>query len=69
MGLALRNLSSRMFTLKRGTVVAHITAVNKVPPQLAPSIITKASSVNTHSSAYQSVEVEIERKPMNPDAP
>ena len=69
MGLALRNLSSRTVTLKRGTVVAHITATKKVPPQLAPRLITKAFSVNTHSSAYPSVEVEIERKPTNLDVP
>ena len=35
-GLALRNLSSRTGTLKRGTVVAHISAANKVLSKLAP---------------------------------
>ena len=50
MGLALKNLSSRTATLKRGTVVAHITGVNKVPLQLAARLITKEFSVNTLSS-------------------
>ena len=31
-GLALRNLSSRTVTLERGTVVAHISAVNEILP-------------------------------------
>ena len=48
MGLALRNLLSRTVTLKRGTIVAHIAADNKVPPKLAPRIVMKASSINAH---------------------
>ena len=69
MGLALRNLSSSKVTLNRGTVVAHISAVNKVPFKLVPRTITNAFPVNTHSSALPSMEVESERKPMNPDMP
>ena len=34
MGMALRNLSSRTITLKRGTVVAHVIAANEIPPKL-----------------------------------
>ena len=57
------------FTLKRGTVIAHISAANKVPTKLAPRIVTKAFPVNTHSSALPGMEVETERKPTNPDMP
>ena len=67
MGLALRNLSSRTITLKRGTVVAHISAAKEVPHKLAPKVVTKAFPVNTHSSALPGMEAEIERKPTNPD--
>ena len=69
MGLALRNLLTRTVTLKSWTVVAHISAANKLPPKVAPRIVTKAFSVNTHLSALQGVEVKIERKPMNLDVP
>ena len=54
-GMALRNLSIRAVTLKRGNVVAHVTAGNEVPPKLAPKFIVKASTVNVHSSVYLSV--------------
>ena len=47
-GLALRNLSSRTVTLKRGTAVEHVSVANEIPPKLAPKIIAKASSVNMH---------------------
>ena len=60
-GMALRNLSSRIVTLKRGKVVAHVTAVNEIPPKLAPKIVVKASTVNVHPS----VEVKIGRKSAN----
>ena len=62
-GMALRNLLSRTVTLKRGTVVAHVTAANEIPPKLAPKIIVKASTVNVHPSAG----VEIGKKYVNPD--
>ena len=72
-GLALRNLSSRTVTLKRGTIVAHISAVNEALAKLVPRIIAKASSVNVHPSVHPSVHpgggVEIERKSANPDVP
>ena len=66
-GLALRNLSSRTVTLKRGTVVAHISAANEIPPMLAPKIIAKASTVNMHPGTHSSVGVKIGRKSVNPD--
>ena len=65
MGLALTNLSSKTVTLKRETVVAHISAINEVPPKLVPQIIAKASSVIVHPS----VGVKIDKKSANPDAP
>ena len=65
MGLALRNLSSRTVTLKRGTAVAHVSAVNEIPPTLVPKIIVKASTVNVHPGVHQSVGAEIERKSGN----
>ena len=37
--------------------------------QLAPRIVTKASSVDTHLSVHLGMGVEIETKPVNPDAP
>ena len=67
MGLALRKVSSRTVTLRRGTVVAHIAAANKVLSKLTPRIVTKAFCVNTNFSVHLSVEVEIGRKLMNPD--
>ena len=42
MGLALKNLSSKTVTLKRGTIVAHISAANEVLPKLVPRTIAKA---------------------------
>ena len=63
-GLALRNLSSRTVTLKRGTVVAHM---NEIQPRLVPKIIVKASTVNVHPSAHLSAGVKIGRKSANPD--
>ena len=33
-GMTLQNLSSRTITLKKGTVVVHVTAVNEIPPKL-----------------------------------
>ena len=67
MGLVLRNLSSRTVILKRGTVVAHISAVNEIPPKLAPIIIAKASTVNVHPGVHLSVGAKIEGKSANPD--
>ena len=52
--------------MKRGTFIAHISAVNKGPSQLVPRIITKASFVNAHLSAHVGMEVEIGRKPSIP---
>ena len=69
MRLALRNLSSKTVTLKRGTVVAHISAVNEVPSKLVPRIITKVSSVNVPLGMHLGMGVEIERKSANLDAP
>ena len=68
-GLALRNLSSKTVTLKRGTILAQISATNEVLPKLVPKIIAKASSVNVHPSVHLGVGVKIERKSVNPDAP
>ena len=51
--------------MKRGTVVAHISAVNEIPPKLVPKIIAKAFSVNVHSSVW----LGIERKSVNLDVP
>ena len=68
MGLALRHLLSKTVTLKRGTVVAHISAVNEVPSKLVPRIITKASFKYTPKCGPR-YGVEIERKPVNPDLP
>ena len=67
MGLAVRNLSSRTITLKRGTVVACISAVNKASHKLARRIVSKVFPLNTHSSVLQGMEIEIERKPTNLD--
>ena len=67
MGLALRNLSSRPVTLKRGTIVACIMAANEIPPKLSPKIIMKASSVNVHPGVHLSVGVKIKRKSSKPD--
>ena len=67
-GIALRNLSSRAFILKRGTVVAHVTAVNEIPPALTPKIIIKASTVNVHSCVHLSAGVKIGKEHANPDA-
>ena len=44
-----KNLSSRTVTLKRGTVMACISAANKVTLKLAPRMVTKAFPVNAHS--------------------
>ena len=65
MGLAFRNLSSRTVTLKRGTVVAHVSAVHEIPPKLAPKLIAKASTVNMHPGAHSSVGVKMGRKSAN----
>ena len=69
MGLALGNLLSRTVTLKRGRVVADISAASKVLPKLASRIVTKAFPVNAHLSVLLGVEVEIEKRPTNPDMP
>ena len=37
-GMALLNLSSRTVTLKRGTVVAHVTSANEISPTLDPKL-------------------------------
>ena len=63
MGLALRNLSSRTVTLKKGTGVAHISPVNNVLPKMAPGIVVKASFVNRHLSAHPCANVKINKKP------
>ena len=64
MGLALRNLSSRVVT-----IVVHVSAANKVPPKMAPRIIMKTFPVNTLSSVHSGVNVEIEKEPPHLDAP
>ena len=53
-GLALRNLPSKIVTLKRGTIVAHVSAVNEVPSKLVPkdnhkSILCKCAPKYTPS--------------------
>ena len=67
-GLALRNLSHRTVTLKRGTFVAHVSAANEIPPKLGPKFIAKASTLNVHPGVHMSAGVKIERKSVNPDA-
>ena len=56
LGLALRNLSSGTVTLKTETVVAHVTTVNEIPPNLAPKIIVKASTMNVHHQVSTQVQ-------------
>ena len=67
-GWALRNLSSRTVTLKRGTVVAHVSPANEIPHKLVPKIIAKASTVNVHPGAHTSVGPDIDRKSANLEA-
>ena len=67
MGLVMKNLFIKTVTLKRGTVVAHISDVNRVPPKLAPRKFTKEFPVNAHLSALLGAEVEIEKGPLNLD--
>ena len=62
MVLAQRNLLSIVVMLKRGTAVAHISAVNKVQPKLAPRVVMQTSPVNALLSAYPGVNVEIEKR-------
>ena len=70
MGLTLRNLASRKVTLKRGTIVVHISATNKVSPMLAPNIAIKAATVNVgHSSAHPGADIKNMKEPMYPDVP
>ena len=39
--------------MKRGTIVVHLSAANKVPPMLAPKVAIKAAAVNAaHLSVY-----------------
>ena len=67
-GMALRNLSSGTITLTTGTIEAHVTAANEIPPKLAPKIIVKASTVNVPPpSAYLGVGTEMGRKYANLD--
>ena len=66
-GMAQRNLWSRTVTLKRGTVVAHVTVVNEILPKLTHKIIVKASTVNGHPSAHPSMGVIIGKEHSHPD--
>ena len=68
-GLGLRNLSSRTVTSKRGAIMAHLSAANKVLPKLALGIVTKASSINAHLSAHLGANIGIKNEPMHPVVP
>ena len=64
--MALINLPSRTVTLKRGTIVTHITAANEILPKLAPKIFVKAPTVNVPLSVHPIEGVEMGRKYANP---
>ena len=66
MGLALRHPSSRTVILKRGTILAHISATNKFPPMLAPEVAIKAAAVN---AVHLGEDAEIMKEPMHSDTP
>ena len=44
--VALRNLSGKSQTFKRGTIIATIRAANLVPPKLAPKYVNKNNNNN-----------------------
>ena len=62
-----KTLLIRTLTLKRGTVVAHVTVVNEIPPKLTPKIIVKASTVNVCLSVHLSTGIEIEKEHVHLD--
>ena len=51
--VALRNLSEKTQTFKRGTVIATIHAANLVPPKLAPKYVNENNSNNQNQQPTQ----------------
>ena len=60
-GMTVRNLLIGTVTLKRGTVVTHVTTANEIPSTLSPKIRVKASTVNVHPSVHLSMGLKLEK--------
>ena len=56
--VALRNLSEKVQTFKKGTVIATIKAANLVPPKLAPRYVNENNNNNNKRPKLTSERTE-----------